>query len=134
LNFSKGLSGTLFRNSPKDIWAELTLLGFNACKKPGQFTLELYEQLGLKDTVLRVLFTKQAGIELPVAEFHNIVIPQNENERLLYNLFMNLQVFTINEAQEESSEINQGTVLAVFMYLRQICTCPISIVKTVSKE
>ena len=127
-----GLTGTPIRNFSHDIYTQLMFLGFNKVYNIRDFTLDVYKQCNLSETIL-YMTQEDAGLKLPEITNINVNLKIDNNERDFYNYLYK----TIKNAHNDFIQKKAGSytnILAMFMRLRQFCSAPYTILQQSSQQ
>lgn len=115
------LTGTVVRNYEADLFAQLVICGLNTVPHPKQWTIQTYQQLGLKELVLP-MSVEESEVKLPEKTIYKHYCTFSELEIQVYNHFM-LQCGSALESfkKKETTFVN---LLELFTRLRQVCISP----------
>ena len=126
-------TGTPFRNTTQDIFAQLRFCGLKGCEKPSLCTAEVFETLKLKECILTMRL-EDSGIVLPKLHTHRVVVPLSAQQQHFYKqgLGQSAQLFQLYEQGNELGKTHKAdvrrklwrSVLIHFLRLRQICVAP----------
>ena len=104
-----GLTGTVFRNRPQDVWSQLKVTGLTESEAYRE-----WDKRHAVDGVLRMTY-EDAGIVLPPLHEHSITVMLTPQERAAYDHFeWNLETAVRAHAQERQFD----TILAALTLLR----------------
>lgn len=123
------MSGTVMVNSSDDVFSQLRFCGLEGIDTVGRWNDAEYKRLGLD----RVVFTKGASLlSLPPLRSVYDICRFSSEEKVFYVKYLQEFFTAVEEARYKQN--SAGTVLAKITQLRQICVCPLILIKEPTRE